>query len=339
MDYKKAIIGLSVVSASVLCVCFWKRFREENVDEFLSVKRVKMIPAPHERKPFTELYTILISGKRYSGKQTIAEGLRKHFSNTSHNSKVFCRANVLGGPPVAGHYKSKQEVLKIYKDGMKQSPLFYAKKTLDMLYDHNHPLDKLVLIISDIRNDKEISFWKSQSRVCRTVFVDVPDEDRKERGWDGVEEDDYSFHDHRWDFTLENNRGNDIQKMINQLFNNSLLPSVEERAEISIITPSTVFSRYLHDYAYILATATQTHYGRVASVNVWKGDLSGVAIGSVVSCILQVPLTLTPPTHSDVMICTTEHSKHYDFDGPQIIINTDIFSYSMQTSKTETLGF
>lgn len=318
------ILGSLTVISGFLTYFYLQQKEEETcVDQ--SVNPIVAIKGLEERKPFQQLYTILISGKRYSGKQTVAEGLRKQFSSMNHNSRVFYRANVLGGPPVAGNYKPKEEILRIYKEGMAQSSLFYANRTLDMLYDRHSPQEKLVLIISDIRNEEEINFWQEKSESFRTIYVDAPDDDRKHRGWDG-HEDEYKFgRKHKWDFILENGEGNDVQNMTTQLFLNSLLPCIEGRAEISIITHSTLFSKYLQDYAYILATATQAHFGKVSSVSIHKSDVAGTAIGSLVACILQVPLSFEEPTHSDVYVTTLDNK----YKGPKIQIDPSIYSYQV----------
>jgi len=299
---------------------------KEDEEVPLPVKTMATIGEAEKRKPFTDLYTVIISGKRYSGKQSVAEILRKHFSGMGHHSRVFYRANVLGGPPVAGSYKPKEEILKIYRDGMKESSLFYAGKTLDMLYDRNSPKDRLVLIISDIRNKDEIEFWREKSKVIRTVNIEAPDKDRRERGWDG-NEDEYNFKGHTWDFILENGKGNDVVKSTNKLFVDSLLPCVEERAELSIITESTVYSKFLQDYAYILATVVQIEFVKVSSVNVSNLDAAGIAIAAPLACILQVPLTFGEPSYSDIYVTTKEVKSEYN--GPQIKIDPSVYSYKI----------
>ena len=322
----RVYVGAALATVGLFAVAF---IRSQNTKEATETytKTISTIHTAQEKQSFQKLYTILISGKRYSGKQTVAECLRKQFSVMNQNSRVFSRANVLGGPPIAGNYKTKNEIIDIYRRGMASSSLFYADKTLDMLYDRHSPQDKLVLIISDIRNADEIKFWKERSQVFRTVYVDTPDDDRRERGWNG-DEDEYNFvNGYKWDFILKNGTGNDVQKMTTRLFINSLLPSVEGRAEISVITKSTLYSKFLHDYAYMLATAVQSELGKVSSVNVNQLDPKAVAIGAPLACILQVPLSFESRSHSDVYVTTMDT----DYEGPRITIDSSVCSYQIYT--------
>lgn len=326
----RVIAGAALFAAGLLLYnALQKNVQDEEVPELkqeTSAKTIATLSATPERQPFQKLYTILISGKRYSGKQTVAEGLRKQLSAMNHRSLVFHRANVIGGPPVAGNYKTKDEVFKIYEEGMALSSLFYANKTLEMLYDRHAPQEKLVLIISDIRNMDEIRFWKEKSIVSRTVYVDASDDDRRLRGWSDGAEDDYNFEKNIWNFTLDNGNGNDVQKMTTQLFINSLLPSIEGRAEISIITESTVYSKFLNDYAYMLATAIQSQL-RVTSISVSNTDSRAIAIAAPTACILQVPLLLVSSVQDlvkDTIRVTTLKTEN---NGPHIMIDFPICSY------------
>ncbi|XP_012220373.1 phosphomevalonate kinase [Linepithema humile] len=175
---------------------------------------------------------LLFSGKRKSGKDYITDILHKRIGP---EKSIIIR---LSGPikthwakslnldidQLLGHGKYKEkyrlEMVKWGEDMRKEDYGYFCRAAIDMY----NAWGKTIWIISDIRRKTDIKwFIENYGDLCKTIRIVCPDEIRQKRGWVytlGIDdsETECDLDDvNTWDVLLENDDGNDIETILQQL--------------------------------------------------------------------------------------------------------------------------
>lgn len=172
---------------------------------------------------------ILLSGKRYSGKDTACKILKKIFGETSGSisfadvaKSLYCEAN-----GIENNFHERE-----FKELHRHPLISFCKLTkricgedvfANEVFAIKNPALK-VLIITDLRFEIEIETLKKQNSPYLIIRIYSDDENRRRRGWvydpeidDSVSE--CELDDHDFDIIIDNNSSEEnLEKELRRIF-------------------------------------------------------------------------------------------------------------------------
>lgn len=191
----------------------------------IPIKYIRLFSVPNQ-------FYILINGKRYAGKDTVADILTKELGGVKDGlsyicKEMFCKENNLDFDRMLNDQAYKEsyrsQLVKYANTQITSNSPSYFVDNLLKKYDNQNQL----VIIPDIRLEADISPYFTRENSIK-VKVTTSDEVKKKRGWVYNKEideapmecalDNYSV----WDVILKNNK--DIDNLINEVKNQLIIP-------------------------------------------------------------------------------------------------------------------
>lgn len=160
---------------------------------------------------------ILLSGKRFSGKDKVKDLLQKFFKNSASLSladeckQMYAKENDLDGERLI----NDREYKEIHRNGLTE---FYKKSLTENEFFFESYVETIIkkvtvdtIIIPDIRTNNNLKFFHEIYGVnCVTIRINSTEEEKSKRGWIRTDYDDSIIETEldnidNWDYIIQNN--------------------------------------------------------------------------------------------------------------------------------------
>ena len=332
MSKKRLGISCGILGGSAIAYCIYKYYNqklsesEDDYEEKEILEKTKTFPPvifSHSKEKWVRdnVKAVIFCGRRFAGKNTGMQMVRKWSLLWEFNTRVLGLANVMGSSYVGGQW-SAEDSQKAREDlKTVEGRNNYGSKMVDFCYENMHGFgsSNQVALITDVNHSDLVSFLETSFQESVIIYIDVDEEQCVKRSQSHVyphhEEVDYSLLEQMADYVVDNNESAEVYATnLCRLFSTRLLPRFQGKRTIDKI-PIPLVDGWYHDTFTVFAKQDylmSLMYMCAASIRIAYGDVDlivpvsskSVALAAVIACILRadtVPIiydeTCSPPLH------------------------------------------